>query len=146
VQRSWRTIEPAQIDANADIGEIRCKPLTVGFPDLDGDDRRKNAGEKGMQRTATVGVVCALTALMASAFISVVMMRVLVIGVKGDSSCERFSAGQRRRNDARELGDNKHAHQHADKTADGPQPLHQRPLATQFVRIGVDSQYSCAAN
>lgn len=120
MQRSWRTIEPAQIGANADIGEMRHKPLTVGFPDIDRDDRRKNAGEKGMQRAATVGVVCALIALMVRASIPVVMMRMLVIGAESGSSCEGLRAGQRRRDDARELGENKHGHQHMDKTPDHP--------------------------
>jgi len=122
---------------------MRRKPLTVGFPDLDRDGRRKNASEKGMQRAATVGMVCALIAVMVRACIAVVIMRMLVIGVEGDSSCEGFGADLRWRDNARELGENESGHQHMDKPADRPQPLHQRPLATQFVRIGVGSQCPC---
>jgi hypothetical protein len=124
VQRSWRAIEPAQIGANADIGEMRHEPLTVGFPDIDRDDGRKNTGEKGMQRAATVGVVSVLIALMVCASIPVVVMRMLVIGVESGSSCEGLRAGERKRDDARELGENKQGHQHMDKTADHPSPSH----------------------
>jgi UDP-N-acetylmuramyl pentapeptide phosphotransferase/UDP-N-acetylglucosamine-1-phosphate transferase len=73
-----------------------------------------------MQRAATVGVVCALIALMVRASIAVVMMRMFVIGVESGSSCEGLRAGQRRRDGARELGENKHRHHHMDKTADHP--------------------------
>jgi hypothetical protein len=93
VHRSWRTIEAVEINANATVGEMRRKRLTVGFTDLDGNNRRKNAGEKGMQRAAVVGAVRALIAVMVRGF-AVVMMRVAV-GVEAGGSGEGFSARQR---------------------------------------------------
>jgi hypothetical protein len=81
VQRSWRTIESARLNANADIDEMRHKPPAVSYSDRDRDIRRKDAGEESMQGAAMVGFVCALIALMMRAFIPVVMMRMLVVGM-----------------------------------------------------------------
>ncbi len=113
VQRFWRTIELAQIGANADMGETRRESLTVGFPDCDRDDRRKNAGEEGMQRAAAVGVVCALIAMMVRA-LSPVVMRMHAIGVGSGGSCEGFLAREGRRYDTGELGHHEQSDQYPD--------------------------------
>lgn len=85
--------------------------LADNAPGLDPDCRRKDAGKVGMQRAAAVGQISAAVApMMAFSFVVVLMMV-----VSGNRVGNGLRAGARRRNDARELRDDKQGDQQPDK-------------------------------
>jgi hypothetical protein len=123
-KRSWRTIEPARRNIKDNISQARTKPLTEDPHGLDRDQGRKNAGKKGMQGAAVVGVISVPTALMIGVSRATLIMRMLMMYVRSHGIREGLRARQWRGHDARELGSYEQRNEDADKATYRPKPPH----------------------
>lgn len=79
-----------------------------------------------MQRAAIVAVVSALLSILMCTRSVTIVMRMLVIGVRRNRVRSDVRPGQRRRDDASELGDQEQRDQHAHRARHRPEPSHQR--------------------
>jgi hypothetical protein len=80
-----------------------------------------------MQRTTLVSAVYALLAVMVERSLPAVVTRVVVVmDVKSYRRRGNMRAGQGRRNDTRELGQQEHRDQPSDKAGYRPKPVHER--------------------
>jgi hypothetical protein len=124
--RSRWTVEPIPAYAVADIGETGGKPPIGHIGNGDGDNRRHDPGEEGMQGAAMVNMAAALIAVVVSRG-ALVVLRVQVVMMHVQLGCigERLCARQRRRHDAGELGGQEQRDQDADKVRYRSQPMHQ---------------------
>lgn len=116
-KRSWRSIEAAGVDAQAEVTQRGNNLLPRSIQGFDLDRAGKDAREKGVQRAAIVPV---LIAMMRSGRRINLTVRMLMMLVRLDCHRKGRCSGQRRRYNPRELGDQEQANQHADKASNGP--------------------------
>jgi hypothetical protein len=97
----------------ADIVPVNSKPLTEGGDGLDRGRGRKNAGKESVQGAAVVGDTLTLIAMMMTT--ALIFMGTMVVVVRSDCSRLTVRARQRPRHNPRELGNQEHGDQRADR-------------------------------
>ena len=123
------------MEAERDVGRGRTQPLAGEHNIVDCCRRRKNAGEKRVQRAAIICVVRAGAAIRMQASVmtmairamssGVVAIGVVVTDMRNGGAGSRAGLRQRRRDDASKLGKHEQRDQCADKARYRPEPLHQ---------------------
>jgi hypothetical protein len=116
-KKSWRTVQAARVDTQAEIIQFGDNPQPGSIPGFDLDRGGEDACEKRVQRTAINPI---LMAMMGNRSRIHPTMHMLMLLVRRDRHLKARRIGQRRRHDPRELGDQEQANQHADKAGNGP--------------------------
>ena len=131
MQRSWRPIKSTGGDAQGLLVGTGGKRLANYAFRLDRDSQREHAREIRMQGTTGVGQSPAMLVVTGRhSMISLIMrmivkvLRVVMVLVRR-GGCRQHGTCARRRNYARELGDQEQAHQETDKARYRPQEFHE---------------------
>src|SRR6516225_1860260 len=139
-KRSWRTIKPANGDTMCDVSQVQNKPLSRDDCGWQLDHWRKNAGKECVQRTAAVHLTIAV--VMNRVTIVIMQVCLMIVDARSSRPDEGFGAGERRRDNTRELGDHEERDQYTNEVLYCAEPRHQRAtgLCQQFVSIRFSRQ------
>ena len=111
------------MEPERDVGHSRTRRLAGDDGIVDRRRRRKNAGKERVQRAAIIGVIsacagvrmCACVVTMTISVMATGLMAVglVLTGMRKGGTRSRMRLRQRRRDNARELGDQEQSDQHA---------------------------------
>ena len=126
------------MEAERDVSHGRTQPLAGEHDIVDCCRRRKNAGEKRVQRAAIIRVVACAGGMCASVVamtvgtmsVGVVTAGLVVTGMRNSGAGSRMGLLKRRRNNAGKLGKHEQRDQCADKARYRPEPLISASRAT----------------
>jgi hypothetical protein len=123
-----------------DVSQVHDKPLSHDNGGWQLDHWRKNSGKECVQRAAAVHLSIALVVNCVT--IVIMQVYVMIVDARNSRLGEGFGAGERRRDNPRELGDHEERDQYTNEVLNCTEPGHQPAtgLCQQFVSIRLDRQ------